>query len=220
MVEVGVAEVSMAKISIVEECSAKECPTEISMAEIGPAEIGRVEKCFTEMSVTEVGMTEVNTGGEVMAKECFTKNSLAKVSTSEIGRTEVSFCLRMLFSPRIPNLHTLPDQFKLFLICHMLLSLQLLLFYIDVYVLEKSTRMHAVSSLFLIWLLVGIIWHSFLRCRRSSLPRGTGISVATSFRASNLLSSFAFARRLFQCVFSNQISDVSNGFFGYFDRIW
>src|SRR5579883_2635986 len=114
-IEVSVDEGSIAKTGSVEISPKKICSAEIrqfkisfskiSFSKVGPAEISKAEIGFSEVSAAEVNAGKIST---------------TEVNTSEISLTEVNFCIKMLFSPRIPDVHTLSDQIKMFLLCHTL----------------------------------------------------------------------------------------------------
>src|SRR5579883_2949914 len=99
------AEIRQFKISIAEISIGKVSFSKISFSKVGPAEISKAEIGFSEVSAAEVNAGKIST---------------TEVNTSEISLTEVNFCIKMLFSPRIPDVHTLSDQIKMFLLCHTL----------------------------------------------------------------------------------------------------
>src|SRR5579885_2896863 len=103
--EIGSIEVSVDEVSIAEVGPGKVSFSKISFSKVGPAEISKAEIGFSEVSAAEVNAGKIST---------------TEVNTSEISLTEVNFCIKMLFSPRIPDVHTLSDQIKMFLLCHTL----------------------------------------------------------------------------------------------------
>src|SRR5579883_1775059 len=129
-IEVSVDEGSIAKTGSVEISPKKICSAEIrqfkiSIAEISIAEVGPGKVSFSKISFSKVGPAEISKAeigfSEVSAAEVNAgKISTTEVNTSEISLTEVNFCIKMLFSPRIPDVHTLSDQIKMFLLCHTL----------------------------------------------------------------------------------------------------
>ena len=100
--EVGIAEVGFVEVGVAEVGVAEVEAAEVGIAEVGVAEVGTVEGGPTEVGVAEVGKAEVG--------------------VAEVGPAEVYLSNRILRSPLIPGLCTLPQYCQLLLIRHRFLA--------------------------------------------------------------------------------------------------
>ncbi len=126
--KIGSSEVSIAEIGVDKAGS-----TEASIAEIGSSEVGTTEIDIAEARIPEIGTTEIYLKEIGTTEKCSTKVGITEVCSSEadpteiecgevgiaeVGIAEVNIYFWMFCSPNTPDVHSLFEPVKVFLLCH------------------------------------------------------------------------------------------------------